>query len=46
MYMAAINAQYHDYCKLFEVVPVQRKLLMMIFENFLNFWFDDIDFGR
>lgn len=42
----AINAQYHDYCKLFEKWFGKGNFDDMIFESAISFWFDDIDFGE
>ena len=43
---AAINAQYHDYCKLFEKWFGKGNFDDMIFESAIDFWFDDVDFGE
>lgn len=40
----AINAQYHDYCKLFEKWFGKGNFDDMIFESAIDFWFDDVDF--
>lgn len=42
----AINAQYHDYCKLFEKWFGKGNFDDMIFESAIDFWFDDVDFGE
>lgn len=42
----AINAQYHDYCELFEKWFGKGNFDDMIFESAISFWFDDIDFGE
>lgn len=42
----AINAQYHDYCKLFEKWFGKGNFDDMIFESAIAFWFDDVDFGE
>lgn len=42
----AINAQYHDYCELFEKWFGKGNFDDMIFESAINFWFDDVDFGE
>lgn len=42
----AINAQYHDYCELFEKWFGKGNFDDMIFESAINFWFDDVDFGK
>lgn len=42
----AINAQYHDYCKLFEKWFGKGNFNDMIFESAIDFWFDDVDFGE
>ena len=42
----AINAQYHDYCKLFEKWFGKGNFDEMIFESAIAFWFDDVDFGE
>lgn len=42
----AINAQYHDYCELFEKWFGKGNFDEMIFESAIAFWFDDVDFGE
>lgn len=42
----AINAQYHDYCELFEKWFGKGNFDDMIFESAISFWFDDVDFGE
>lgn len=42
----AINAQYHDYCELFEKWFGKENFDDMIFESAISFWFDDVDFGE
>lgn len=42
----AINAQYHDYCELFEKWFGKGNFDDMIFESAIDFWFDDVDFGE
>lgn len=42
----AINAQYHNYCKLFEKWFGKGNFDDMIFESAIDFWFDDVDFGE
>lgn len=42
----ASNAQYHDYCELFEKWFGKGNFDDMIFESAINFWFDDVDFGE
>lgn len=44
--IVAINAQYHDYCKLFEKWFGKGNFDDMIFESAIDFWFDDVDFGE
>lgn len=44
--LVAINAQYHDYCKLFEKWFGKGNFDDMIFESAIDFWFDDVDFGE
>ena len=45
-FYVAINAQYHDYCELFEKWFGKGNFDDMIFESAISFWFDDIDFGE
>lgn len=45
MYVA-INAQYHDYCELFEKWFGKGNFDEMVFESAIAFWFDDVDFGE
>lgn len=40
------NAQYHDYCELFEKWFGKGNFDDMIFESAISFWFDDVDFGE
>lgn len=42
----AINAQYHDYCELFERWFGKGNIDEMIIEAAICFWFDDVDFGE
>lgn len=42
----AINAQYHDYCELFEKWFGKGNFDEMIIEAAICFWFDDVDFGE
>lgn len=42
----AINAQYHDYCELFEKWFGKGNFDEMVFESAIAFWFDDVDFGE
>lgn len=42
----AINAQYHDYCELFEKWFGKGNIDDMIIEAAICFWFDDVDFGE
>lgn len=42
----AINAQYHDYCELFEQWFGKDNIDDMIIEAAICFWFDDVDFGE
>lgn len=42
----AINAQYHDYCELFEKWFGKGNFDDMIIEAAICFWFDDVDFGE
>lgn len=44
--LGAINAQYHDYCELFEKWFGKGNFDDMIFESAISFWFDDVDFGE
>lgn len=41
-----LNAQYHDYCELFEKWFGKGNFDDMIFESAIGFWFDDVDFGE
>ncbi len=41
-----LEAQYHDYCKLFEKWFGKGNFDDMIFESAIDFWFDDVDFGE
>ena len=42
----AINAQYHDYCELFEKWFGKGNFDEMVFESAIAFWLDDVDFGE